>query len=251
MVVPWVQSVHDLRNSLVVEVGCQSGCCSSAFAQQAKKVIGFDIDPHAVSAFDGRMEILELTNAQVVGRGFAEASYQALGIEPPDVILLFATLEHMTFAERISILRSAWQLLMPGGVLVIGDTPNWLSPFDLHSAHLPLFHWLSHDVQEHYGCELPRQEFVRGLSRSAAQSPMRRDEFLERFGLGVTYHDFEIALGKSVHQYVIADGSARILQKHLGWTFEDSLIELIFDHYKIPAHRCFARRALYLILRKP
>lgn len=250
VIVPWVRGVHDLRDSLVVEVGCGTGCTASAFAEYSKLVIGFDLNTKAVDAFVTRMEILGLTNANAIASHFSEESYLALQVGRPKVILLIAVLEHMKFAERIAILRASWRLLEAGGILVVGDTPNRLSPFDHHSSLLPFFHWLPNDVREMYGRESQKLNFTAGLARSSAQGREARDLFIQRYGLGVSYHDFEIALGKTVHQKVIADANDRIIQQARGWTFEDSLIQMLFDYYRISAHRCFARRSLYLILQK-
>ena len=41
---------------------------------------------------------------------------------PVDIILLYAVLEHQTLEERLATLQESWEILVPGGLLVVVET---------------------------------------------------------------------------------------------------------------------------------
>ena len=102
-----------------------------------------------------------------------------------DLIIFSASLEHMTYEERLASIKSAWNILNKNGFLVIIETPNRLYYFDEHSSRLPFYHWLPDQIAVQYSKYSLRELFV---SNSC-------DEIsLIRFGRGVSFHEFELAL---------------------------------------------------------
>ena len=63
-----------------------------------------------------------------------------------DVIIFFASLEHMTISERLLSLKGTWDMLTDEGLLVIVETPNRLWYVDSHTSFLPFFHWLPNEL---------------------------------------------------------------------------------------------------------
>src|SRR5439155_7437846 len=103
----------------------------------------------------------------------------------------FASLEHMTHHERPQTLRSAWAMLKPGTLLCVADTPNRLWYYDDHTALTNFFHWLPDEIAMEYAARVPRPDFNRAFLPPEPPSA----EKLARWGRGVSYHDFELAIG--------------------------------------------------------
>ena len=102
-----------------------------------------------------------------------------------NLILFSASLEHMTYKERIVSLKLAWDMLENNGFLVVIETPNRLYYFDGHSSLLPFYHWLPDQIAMQYSKFSPREECVNSSSDEI--------KFI-RFGRGASFHEFEIAL---------------------------------------------------------
>ena len=251
-VLPWVAEVRPLRDAVVLEIGSGTGSCAAAIAPHVARYIGFEPDANGTAACNGRLKVMEIHNCDIVGSYFSKENFWNHFQISPDIVLFMASLEHMTFEERINSLRDAWEILPAAGLLVVTDTPNGLSPFDHHSSQMPFYHWLSNEVRGHYGKQSPRLGFAnRVLEYSALQDETQRNVCFSREGIGISFVDFEIAMGTQIHSCVVADGTEKIISQRVGTTFEDTLVQLLFDHYQIPAHPCFSRRALYFILKKP
>ena len=75
-------------------------------------------------------------------------------------VIFGASLEHMTFDERMRALKAAKELLGDGGSLVVIDTPNRLWFFDDHTSMSHFFHWLPDDVAFAYAPRSPRADFA-------------------------------------------------------------------------------------------
>src|SRR5262245_52579838 len=147
--VPWIQRHCHLSDATVVEIGCGSGSSTAALALISKKVLGFDIEKEPVAAAARRFEVMGIKNATAEVLPVATLMSKVrtrLGPASADAVFLYAVLEHETFDERMETLKAAWELLRPGGVLIVADTPNRLTYTDLHTAWLPFFHMLPSDV---------------------------------------------------------------------------------------------------------
>ncbi len=69
-----------------------------------------------------------------------------------DAVIFPAVLEHMTQAERRASLRPAREVLRPGVVVALFETPNRLLPWDHHTTTTPFFHLLPDDLARSSGC---------------------------------------------------------------------------------------------------
>jgi 2-polyprenyl-3-methyl-5-hydroxy-6-metoxy-1,4-benzoquinol methylase len=203
-VVPWLDRIRPLDGLRILEVGAGDGCSTVALAEQGAAVLAIDVNESFLRANEKRCRIAGLHNV-----AFATANSDSLSsvtkVGENDMIVIFAALEHMTFDERIATLRGAWQLLDPGGFLVIIETPNRLWYFDDHTSMMPFFHWLPDEVAWRYAEYTPRKyfntEFTGGVDPVA----------FARWGRGVSFHDFVLALGipaaqlpveSSMHEYL-------------------------------------------------
>ncbi len=251
-IVPWVARQMDLAGTTIVEIGCGPGSSTAAFAHFAGKIYGYDIDGKSIDAARKRAVILGQDNAEfflVTPEELLPAIVRRHAAEKVDIFLLFAVLEHMTIEERHGALEACWEMLRDGGLLVICETPNLLQYFDFHTSVLPFFHMLPSDLCARYAVKSSRAGFNQDFS-SAALRPEEVGLKMSRWGRGVSYHDFELAIGDEYAAHIVANGYE---EEILSW-FSDSVEEQVLRYYlwakEIDIPVGFARVALHLIFRK-
>lgn len=196
--VPWIQTLLPLDGARILEIGSGNGSSTVPLAEAGAVIDAVDVEPQAHPVLRRRAELIGVSdlitthtaNACDLGAVFADRAF--------DVILFLASLEHMTFDERIASLRSAWAILRPGQLLIVADTPNRLWYFDGHTAMDRYFHWLPDDVAIAFAGSTPRPGFEDELRSE------RPEESLARLGRGVSFHDFTIAFGADVSEYYVS-----------------------------------------------
>ena len=245
MVVPWLDSAKHLRNSRILEIGCGTGSSTVALAEQGAKVVGVDIDQPALTVARDRCRVYEVQaefhamNATRMRHVFGENAF--------DFIIFFATLEHMTIAERLVALRDAWQMLPTGGLLVIVETPNRLWYYDGHTSMLPFFHWLPNELAFRYSALSPRENF-RELYRT--YDAPSKEHFL-RQGRGASFHEFDLAIRRARDLKVVSSQSTFYGVRHkpqrsmLDRRYKSILMKIYPD-----LHEGFCDDTLFLIIEK-
>jgi S-adenosylmethionine-dependent methyltransferase len=247
---PWVDRAVGLTNRRVVELGCGTGSSTAGFAGLAAQVDGYEIDQCSVDAARGRLDVLGIRNAsasQVDGSAIL-ATVLERHAGRVDGFLLYAVLEHMTIAERIQALRSTWAALPSKGFLVVIETPNRLTYTDRHTSHLPFFHMLPLDLAEMYYSHSKRTDFVDAINRAPAGA---RQNALTRWGNGVSYHEFDVAIGAGVDACIAADGFEKEVVDIYPIRLDDELLLRYFEAQGVGRHRAFTRNHLNFVLLKP
>ena len=252
-VVPWVGRVADLDDALMIEIGCGTGAKTAAFAQRVGRVEACDFSPLHVEGAAARLEAVGLENVSFSSADAATFLGQVRREHPggADICLMFAVLEHMTLDERLEALGEAWGLLRPGGALVVVETPNRLLPWDWHSSRLPFFNQLPDELALRYFERSPRPDFVAAI-RAGLDSDGERGGFeaLARQGRGVSYHEFEVAIGP-LDGLVVADSfDPEILEMNPIYADELAL-KALFEREGLGVPIAFTRYWLDLVLRKP
>lgn len=186
-VIPWLNSIPTLENASVLEIGCGTG--TSALCEQKAKVTAIDVSDNAIDAARDRLSLYGL-DAEVLHINAADI-LDGLPGRTFDFIIFFASLEHMTFDERIQSIRAAFKMLNPGGHLVLAEIPNRLWYIDGHTSWEPFFHWLPDRLAMEYARFTRREDFNKGFDAENPEDALR----FARWGRGVSYHEFEIALG--------------------------------------------------------
>jgi len=190
--IPWLNSIKPLSRCKVLEIGCGTGCTTIALAEQGCTVTSIDLDEKSIAIAQKRCELYGLT-AQISVLNATQIN--KIG-EKFDIIVFPDSLEHMTYDERILSLRLAWNMLSVNALLVVVGTPNRLYFFDRHSSLLPFYNWLPDKIAMQYAKHSPRQVCVDSC----------KDELeLLRFGRGVSYHEFELALGINCANLTVFD----------------------------------------------
>jgi len=156
--IPWIDSAIRLNDSTILEIGCGTGSATTAMGEQGAKVIGIDVHREALAVAELRAQVHGVKNVSFI-QGNAVDLTVLTRDHRFDLIVFFAVLEHMTFEERKSALRAAWESLPKGKYLCITDTPNRLWFYDGHTSHLSFFNWLPDELAFEYAKLSPRYPF--------------------------------------------------------------------------------------------
>lgn len=248
-VIPWLNSVKPLANARILEIGCGTGVSTVALAEQGARVTAVDVVEESLKVAKERCKIYDLQANFLCAN--ATELHQLLAGQSFDFIIFFACLEHLTNQERITAMKTTWEMLSPGSLWCVIETPNRLWYFDHHTAQLPFYSWLPDDIAFLYSRASPRKTFNR-LYRELDDHAML--DFLRR-GRGVSYHEFELTMKPAEELKVVSSFASfvrnrNLFTKVLWWlkdknSFESSLVKV---GPKI--HRGFYQQSLDLILRK-
>jgi ubiquinone/menaquinone biosynthesis C-methylase UbiE len=190
--IPWIEKSHPLTDALVVEFGCGNGAVSCAVGGAARQLIGVDIDAAAVVEGRSHAKARGQSNIELSAGRFEELEERVRALTGDvDVFLLFATLEHMTIAERLDVLGLAREVVADDGCIVVCESPNRLLPWDHHTSQLPFFGMLPDELALCYSSRSPRQDFTQEVAAALQESPSAGLEKLIRWGRGVSFHEFE------------------------------------------------------------
>ncbi|MBE9174988.1 class I SAM-dependent methyltransferase [Synechocystis salina LEGE 06155] len=197
-----------MKNRKILEIGCGTGSSTVAFAEQGATVFGIDIHQGSINVANDRLELFGLDATLACTNGI-DIFNNAIA-EEFDCIAYIAVLEHMTLQERILSLKQAWKRLPKGGYLIIQETPNRLWYFDDHTSRENFFMWLPDELAILYSpfCTRDRFNSVFNQINYLNDSDRVLNNFndvlndsektkLARWGRGVSYHDFVLALNIS------------------------------------------------------
>ena len=252
-VIPWIDNTIRLHGARVLEIGCGTGASTVALAEQGAEVIATDVHEGSLRAARDRLSLYGLDVDLSCSN--AEDTFKSLRGARFDVVAFLAVLEHMTLQERLQALHAAWKLLPSGGCLVVQETPNRLWYFDVHTAQDYFFLWLPDDLAIRYAARTPRERYNRAFQNVNYELDSTKVEFA-RWGRGVSYHDFEMALDLPAHELPVVSclelfvrnttGAERLGRRTLPRRFEAMLSEM-----SPRVHRGFCLPYLDLIFRKP
>ncbi len=248
IIIPWLNDVRPLRDASILEIGCGTGCSTVALAEQGAKITAIDVDEGALVVASERCRAYGLdvsfshANATEVHRLFPGQHF--------DYLIFYATLEHMTIAERMLAMRATWEMLSAGDLWCVIETPNRLWYYDEHTSLLPFHMWLPDELAFEYSRFSPRNNY-RELYREYTDEA--RLHFLRR-GRGVSFHEFELTM-KPVRELNIKSSlnpsTARGLGRRLKWRFSKEYRYISLLRSVAPElHDGFLQKFLYLIIEK-
>jgi protein-L-isoaspartate O-methyltransferase len=252
--VPWVDRVAPLAHKHVLEFGCGAGSSTAAFAHLAEHVYAYDIEPSLVQGARARAEVLGLRNVSchTISPHRPLDELRQRHADGVDLVLLYAVLEHCTSTECLETLSTSWELLRPGGHLVVIETPNRFNYVDCHTSFMPFFHMLPSTIALRYFRRSPRAAIVRDLERALEVSEQEAAMALIRLGLGISYHEFQLALREEdLSRLLVADGYEPEMLDWIPITLEERLLQTFFLEHKFSVPIGFTRCVLNLIFRKP
>ncbi len=245
-VIPWLESVRHLHGARVLEIGCGTGAALVALAERGAQVIGVDLDEGSLQvarkrcALHGIVAELHVANATRVAELFGDEAF--------DVIIFYASLEHMAYEERLRAIADTWAMLRPGDLWCLIETPNRLWHTDTHTALLPFYHWLPDELAFKYARFSQRTNFRECYNESTDERMLN----FSRRGRGVSFHELHLALG-AADAFEVVSYKNEFLAR-LRWLGKDArsdsyvalLRKLVPD-----VHPAFLQEYLDVILRKP
>jgi 2-polyprenyl-3-methyl-5-hydroxy-6-metoxy-1,4-benzoquinol methylase len=247
--IPWLSAATHLRGSKILEIGCGTGSSTVALAEQGADVTGVDILESSIRVAQDRCSVhglrAEFCCANATGLHTIFTGRQF------DLIIFVAALEHMPHEERMIAMRKTWEMLSPGSLWCVVDTPNRLWYFDDHTSLLPFYHWLPDDLAFKYSRYSPREGFCdlyRELNEEA------RLDFFRR-GRGLSFHEFELTMKPAKDLNVVSSLSGYLrnqnLLRHIVLTpRQERHFESFLKQVGPRIHPGFYRRSLNLIIRK-
>lgn len=186
--IPFIDYYRKLKGARILEIGGGTGCSTLALAEQGADVQSIDIDGDSQAISKLRLANCSCTashhilNATEIDKKFGKNEF--------DIIIFFASLEHMSYRERIESLTKSWQALKTGGLLLVLEAPNRLWFHDMHTSFLPFYFWLQDDIAIDYAKFSDRKLFNEAVNKG-----LDHISFM-RWGRGVSYHEFELVLGR-------------------------------------------------------
>ena len=243
--VPWLEQVRPLTGLTVLEYGCGGGCVSSAFGPRAGRYIGLDIDAGEIRAAERLLAERGIDATLLAAPPDRILAETAAFRGEVDVFLCYAVLEHMTVDERLALLELARESVRDGGVIVVIETPNRLTPWDYHTSQLPFLNQLPDELALRYFDRSQRTDYVEAL-RSAPGDAALRDR-LTRWGRGVSYHEFELVFG-DLSRHVVASSWEPALLPERNIHREELSLQRVLDQARPDLPPAFSRYWLDLIL---
>ncbi len=243
-IIPWLNASIPLKGKKILEIGCGTGSSSVALAEQGAIVTGVDLDQGALLVAEDRKKEYNLdinfhyVNATEVQERFKDEQF--------DLIIFFATIEHMIHEERMIALKKTWEMLKPGGMWVVLETPNRLWYFDGHTSNLPFFQWLPDDLALKYAKNSPRKDLADSISEPSDETMLH---FL-RLGRGLSYHEFDLTMGDARKLNVV---SSKVEFEKYEWLKESKVNQKFKSFLKAAysgLHDGFYDKSLDLIIRK-
>ena len=245
-IVPWLESVIHLHGAQVLEIGCGTGSGTVALAERGAQVVGLDLDEGSLQvarkrcALHGVVAELHATNAADIAELFGDTIF--------DLIIFYASLEHMVLDERLRAIADSWAMLRPGKLWCVIETPNRLWHTDTHTAWLPFYHWLPDELAFKYARFSRRTNFRECYDESTDE---RHLHFCRR-GRGVSFHELHVALGEPDVFEVVSYKNEFLA--HLGWLAKDARADryvALLRELAPDVHAAFLQEYLDVILRKP
>jgi len=128
--------------SRILDFGCGAGASTVILARMfpSARVIGVDLERAELEIARRRAFFHGLDNVEFLVS--PDPASLPAGIGSFDFVNFSAVFEHLLPAERRTLLPAVWDLLPPGGVLFVNQTPNRLFPVERHSSGIPLINYL-------------------------------------------------------------------------------------------------------------
>jgi len=189
IMIPWLDSIHPLKGAKVLEIGCGTGCSTVSLCEQGADVCSIDICEDSLAVAKKRTEIYKLTS-QFINLSAENIKSKFSG--GFDFIIFSASIEHMTYSERINAIKAVFEIIDENKYVVIFDTPNRLWCIDNHTSLEPFFHWLPDSLAIDYAKYTNRYDFDERFTKNNDENLI----CLARCGRGLSYHEFEVALGQ-------------------------------------------------------
>jgi len=235
-VIPWLNCTHQLKDAKILEIGCGTGSTTIALCEQGANVYAIDVNSNSMLIARKRADLYSLKpkfyelNAMSIKDTFTDNF---------DFIIFSASIEHMTYQERILSIKAAFEMIGENQYIVLTDIPNRLWHTDTHTSLEPFYNWLPDALAIDYAQFTKRDYFNKCFCEKDFDYSIQ----LSRWGRGVSYHEFEIALGQETWEVVSS------MNEFWGVPYDLFSLLLIMNG-PVQISSGFYRKYLNLILRK-
>ncbi len=250
VIMPWIDAALPLEGARVLEIGCGTGESTVALGEQGARVTGLDVDANALAIGRERCRVYGVEAEFIVGN--VTQVDTLLAGRQFDIVIFFASLEHMTLDEKLSAMQSTWAMLRPGGIWCVIEAPNRLWFWDGHSSFENFYNWLPDDVAWRWARQARREAFAGAFSRDTGLDPV----LLARWGRGVSFHEFDIVFGDAKKLDVVSN-KRDFLSRHNPLFAMHRLFskarryERFLERLEPAVNPGFFRQYMDLIIRKP
>lgn len=126
----------------ILDFGCGGGSSTMILARlfPGSEIVGVELSPEYLSIARARLQHYGFSNVTLVQSTSGEELPDHLGMF--DFVILSAVFEHLLPAERRLVMPRLWSHLIPGGCLVVNQTPHRFYPFENHTTGLPMINYL-------------------------------------------------------------------------------------------------------------
>jgi len=187
--IPWLESIRSIKGAKILEIGCGTGASTLALCEQGACVTAVDLDEWGLEIARKRIEIYGL-KAEIIKLSAVDIKTRFYG--GFDFIIYAASIEHMTYTERIQTIKAAYDMLDNGQYIIVVDTPNRLWHTDSHTSKEPFYYWLPDALAMDYAKFTSREKFNQEFGEDSEDNLLK----FARWGRGVSYHEFEAAIGR-------------------------------------------------------
>jgi SAM-dependent methyltransferase len=193
-VLPFIESLFDLKGKHVLEIGCGEGGVLEPFLNRGCTVSGIDVNPSKIEFADDHFrQAIRSGKAFFIASDIYENTIQRRLQNRIDVILLVNTIEHIPNQEKLMMMIR--DLVKDDGVVFI-SFPPWFMPYGGHQqmsdsrlGKLPYYHLL------------PRSLYCR-LLYLFEKNEKRIQGLMEIVDTKLTIHGFEKLIKKCRYKKV-------------------------------------------------
>jgi ubiquinone/menaquinone biosynthesis C-methylase UbiE len=250
-VVPWLSQRFDLSSMSAIEVGSGTGSSTLALAEKMKSIDCYELYPSSRAIASARLGFWGIGNVEFHATLFDEQCDYVRSGGRTDAVLLYATLEHMTAEECLAVLALSWRVLRSHGILIVAETPNRFCMVDHHTSWLPFFSQLPREIQVLYAPRSPREDFRQAIAEAGRRGRAEALEAMTRWGSGISFHEFELAIGNEVHSQIVLDGYEPEITSIFPVGAMDSALQALFEQFRVSVNRAFTRSSMFFVVEKP
>ena len=127
----------EFRNKRILDFGCGSGASTAVLGRMfpSATLVGVEQEPNLLRLAERRREFYGHTQTSFLSSPDPTQLPSDLGRF--DFVVMNGVVEHMLPEERKSVLPAVWDVVKPGGVLFVLETPYRYFPYESHTTGLP------------------------------------------------------------------------------------------------------------------
>jgi SAM-dependent methyltransferase len=133
---------QEFEGKRILDFGCGAGASTMVLARMfpRSQVVGLELQGPLLELARHRRAYYRYPNVSLLRSQRGDGLPGDLGAF--DFVVMSAVFEHLLPEERRRLMPQLWQVLAPGGCLLLNQTPHRFFPFESHTTNLPLINYL-------------------------------------------------------------------------------------------------------------